>query len=42
MQTYMLADQTNLYVSQMPSRSARYGWYDTIVTEIKALLVYCY
>ena len=33
-----IVDQTNLYVSQMPSRSARYGWYDTTVTEMKAFV----
>ena len=33
-----VVDQTNLYVSQVPSRSARYGWYDTTVTEMKAFV----
>ena len=33
-----IVDQTNLYISQMPSRSARYGWYDTTVTEMKAFV----
>ena len=33
-----VADQTNLYVSQVTSRSARYGWYDTTVTEMKAFV----
>ena len=31
-------DQTNLYVSQVPSRSACYGWYDTTITEMKAFV----
>ena len=33
-----VVDQTNLYVSQMPSRSACYGWYDTTVSEMKAFV----
>ena len=33
-----IVDQTNLYISQMSSRSARYGWYDTTVTEMKAFV----
>ena len=33
-----IVDQTNLYASQMPTRSPRYGWYDTTVPEMKAFI----
>ena len=40
MMTFMnhIVDQTNLYVSQMPSRSPCYEWYDTTVPEMKAFV----